>query len=74
MRRDAYLAVVGCLSCPLEWCCPCGLLLSLSFLILRCVCVGGGVFGDACRVGRSVVAGFGGEIRSRCSFQCQEIR
>ena len=23
MRRDAYVAAVGCFSCPLEWCCPC---------------------------------------------------
>ena len=28
MRRGAYVAVVGCFSCPLEWCCPCGVFLT----------------------------------------------
>jgi hypothetical protein len=49
------VAVNGCFSfsCPLEWCCSCG---GFVFDSAGCVCVCGGC-GDACRVGRSVVAG-----------------
>jgi hypothetical protein len=55
------VAVNECFSfaCPLEWCCSCGgfVLDSVGCVcVCVCVCVCGGC-GDACRVGRSVVAG-----------------